>query len=503
MDGLRRVIDVIPERFLSVFSDFPVFNDVQSPLIDSLLNTDDSMVIAAPTGSGKTALHELAMVRTLSLPAADGSRSSGQEKRKILYIAPNKALCSQRALCWTERFGSLGFTVQEVSGDVELNDSLKSVARADIVVCTPEKWDSISRRWREHVFLIGCFDLVLIDEAHILGEERGAVLEQIVVRMRIINELYAKRVQEASAGKSTGGPEPGHDKERTIRMIALSATLPNLFDIGAWLHCKSANIHYFDESFRPVPLKVHTISYGNASNPFLFEKSLNDKVSGVIDAYSSNKAVLVFCGTKNGTEVLARSLGQRYGAIVTQGRDSAAIVRSIQNQKLQDLVRLGIGYHHAGMPADDRALVEHLYMIGAIRILCSTTTLAHGVNLPAFLVIIKGTQTWRGSVEGYQRTCRSDIIQMLGRAGRPGYDTQGVAVIMTSNEDKGFYAEGALKAETIESHLLRCTVEAICAEVSQNVITDIAEAISWLRSTFFFVRCVSLPVLFRAIHSSF
>ncbi len=72
--------------------------------------------------------------------------------------------------------------------------------------------------------------------------------------------------------------------------------------------------------------------------------------------------------------------------------------------------------------------------MGFIHILCSTSTLAHGVNLPAHLVIIKGTNSWRGGILGYQKMCKSEVIQMMGRAGRPGYDLHGVAVIMTSLE---------------------------------------------------------------------
>lgn len=78
-----------------------------------------------------------------------------------------------------------------------------------------------------------------------------------------------------------------------MRVIALSATLPNLSDIGEWLGCDCDAVHYFDESFRPVPLTVHTVAMGSMNNPYLFERSLDDRVHEVIARYSDRKQVSV------------------------------------------------------------------------------------------------------------------------------------------------------------------------------------------------------------------
>lgn len=79
----------------------------------------------------------------------------------------------------------------------------------------------------------------------------------------------------------------------SMRVIALSATLPNLSDIGEWLGCDCDAVHYFDESFRPVPLTVHTVAMGSMNNPYLFERSLDDRVHEVIARYSDRKQVSV------------------------------------------------------------------------------------------------------------------------------------------------------------------------------------------------------------------
>jgi len=256
-----------------------------------------------------------------------------------------------------------------------------------------------------------------------------------------------------------------------MRIIALSATLPNLADIGEWLGCTQDSIHYFDESFRPVPLSVHTLSMGSMSNAFLFDKSLDERVGPLVQRYGDGKQVLIFCASKKSCETLCVLLTQRVpipGAALALTRQNAHLIESTQDTSLRGLLHKGVAYHHSGLPPDDRALVEQLYLRGAVHILCCTSTLAHGVNLPAHLVIVKGTSSWRGGSRGYERTAKADIIQMLGRAGRPGLDDQGVAVIMTSREDQDFYADVSLNAEIVESKLQTHLVEGKLSYCSQS-----------------------------------
>jgi len=109
----------------------------------------------------------------------------------------------------------------------------------------------------------------------------------------------------------------------------------------------------------------------------------------------------------------------------------------------------GVAYHHAGLGLDDRNLVERLYLEGKISVICCTSTLAVGVNLPAHLVIIMGTKSWSNT--GMQEYIDLEVMQMLGRAGRPQFDDSGVAVIMTRKETKSHYEQMAAGTEKIES----------------------------------------------------
>jgi ATP-dependent DNA helicase HFM1/MER3 len=104
-----------------------------------------------------------------------------QGKRKIIYLAPIKALCQERLDDWQKKFGPLGVKCVELTGDSE-NINSQTLVSADVILTTPEKWDSITRKWKEIKYLVGQVALLLIDEVHLLHEDRGATLEAVVSR---------------------------------------------------------------------------------------------------------------------------------------------------------------------------------------------------------------------------------------------------------------------------------------------------------------------------------
>ena len=186
-DSLVKVNDAIDPQYRHLFN-HTTFNHMQSAILHQALHSDCNMVVAAPTGSGKTAIHEIAIIRLMS----DVSRKA----LKAVYIAPNKALCQQRMKEWDTKFTPLGQNVLEVTGDIDFRYCLRLIAKASIIVTTPEKWDSLTRGWKDHVFLLGAIDLLLIDEVHHLGEDRGATLEALVVRMRMLSKVYMERTNK-------------------------------------------------------------------------------------------------------------------------------------------------------------------------------------------------------------------------------------------------------------------------------------------------------------------
>ena len=268
----------LPDRFRSIFP-FPLFNAVQSKCFPIIYNTNDNFVLSSPTGSGKTAVLELAICRMMN-GFANGSY-------KVIYQAPTKSLCSERQRDWQRKFGPFDLQVAELTGDTD-NAQLRSVAHASIIITTPEKWDSITRKWKDHQKLMQMVKLFLIDEVHILKEDRGATLEAIVSRMKSV----------------------GCD----IRFVALSATVPNSQDIATWLGKDSVTPHLpaprerFGEEFRPVPLTKHVCGYQSSGNDFAFEKTLNTKLPDIIARWSQRKPIMVFCFTRSSCVETAKLL---------------------------------------------------------------------------------------------------------------------------------------------------------------------------------------------------
>ena len=267
-----------------------------------------------------------------------------------------------------------------------------------------------------------------------------------------------------------------------MRMVAVSATLPNITDVAEFLGANEA--YTFDDSYRPVPLTKHVVGLGYVGkNEYRFWSSLDRHVPEIINQFSNKKQTLVFCHTKKDTERLVAFLISNKCCLPNANRSSSAAPGTVQH-----CLDYGIAYHHSGMELSDRKSVEQAFACKRIHCLCATSTLAVGVNLPAHLVIIKGTKTWRGGGSGYQEIDKGSLLQMVGRAGRPGLDTSGTAVILTDNDSKASIQRLAQGLGAAESHLLPKLVDIINTEISQRVITSMEGALQWLKTTFFFVR---------------
>eukprot|EP00755_Sulcionema_specki_P040089 Sspe_Gene.114053::Locus_99141_Transcript_1_1_Confidence_1.000_Length_2521::g.114053::m.114053/K15271/HFM1, MER3; ATP-dependent DNA helicase HFM1/MER3 len=472
-DGQGReleVASVLPPNLAQALP-YKRFNRVQSSCFDLLFNTDTNAVIAAPTGSGKTVLMELAIMR-LWLE---------KKEFKAVYVTPIKALAQEKVDTWVERFGKLGLSVVELTGDSggDMEQDVNAMVNANIIVTTPEKWDSVTRRWRDGMMLSSMRDvgLMLLDEIHTLSEERGAVLEALVSRMKTIRSAHGVIKGESCAGR--------------LRFVAVSATIPNVEDLAKWLDVPPEGMVQFSENDRPVPLEIRVVGWearGKAAvNPYLFERTLTYKVPSVIVEYSDGLPTLVFCHTRKAAAATALYLAKEL-KLPRQGVD----VSHLKNRQLADVVPQGVAFHHAGLQLSDRRFVERLFSDQALSVLCTTSTLALGVNLPAHLVIVKGTSYYHnGRTEDMPRGI---LLQMCGRAGRPGLDTHGKAVIMTSRAMRASY-EQKLRGDhqALESNLHRHMIEHINAEIALGTINKEELVREWLRTTFFWIRVHQKP----------
>ncbi|XP_077415257.1 putative ATP-dependent DNA helicase HFM1 [Vanacampus margaritifer] len=473
-DVLRPVSE-IPAKFRPVFSEFPFFNYVQSKALDEILYTDKNFVACAPTGSGKTVLFELAIIQLL-METTEPWRGV-----KAVYMAPIKALCSQCFENWTKKFGPLGLSCKLLTGDTEIDDFFE-IQDSHIILTTPEKWDSMTRKWKDSC-LLQLVRLFLIDEVHVVKDAtRGATLEVVVSRMKAVQAYRTVHNQ---------------DKGISMRFVAVSATIPNISDIADWLSNENGPASYLelDEGHRPVKLRKVVLGFPCSPNQteFKFDLSLNYKMANIIRTYSDQKPALVFCSTRKGTQQSAAVLAKDTRFVMTTEHKQRLMkyAQSILDSKLKDLVTLGVGYHHAGVDSSDRKVIEKAFTLGDLPVLFSTRTLAMGVNLPAHLVVIKSTvQYVAGSCEEYSEV---DMLQMIGRAGRPQFDTSATAVIMTKMQTRDKHMELMNGMEIIESSLHSHLVEHLNAEIVLQTISDVNMALDWIRSTFLYIRVLKNP----------
>ncbi|XP_044500934.1 DExH-box ATP-dependent RNA helicase DExH17 isoform X2 [Mangifera indica] len=288
----------------------------------------------------------------------------------------------------------------------------------------------------------------------------------------------------------------------SVRFLAVSATIPNIEDLAEWLDVPVEGIKRFGEEMRPVKLSTKVFGYAPAKNDFLFEKRLQNYIFDILMQYSRGKSALVFCSTRKGAQEAAQQLTQTamsfgYSNPFIRDREQQERLReaslSCSDKQMQSYILYGVGYHNGGLCLKDRSLIEGLFLKGDIQILCTTNTLAHGINLPAHTVVIKSTQHFNKEKCLYMEYDRSTILQMCGRAGRPPFNDTGTVIIMTRRDTVHLYENLLNGCEMVESQLLSCLTEHLTAEIVQLTVSDITRAIEWMKCSYLYVRMKKNP----------
>ncbi|PAA63204.1 hypothetical protein BOX15_Mlig025296g1, partial [Macrostomum lignano] len=256
-----------------------------------------------------------------------------------------------------------------------------------------------------------------------------------------------------------------------------------------------------DQRSRPVPLKTLVLGYhrGAEQSAFKFDMNLNYRLAGLVAAHAEAKPALIFCISRKSTEQVCSVLQRDLQAILARGscldRDVLQQFSArLSNKKLRDSLSSGVAFHHAGLSMEDRKCLEEAFLTGCLPVLACTSTLAMGVNLPAHLVIIKGTQLIAGSETHDYDSIK--VHQMIGRAGRPQFDTSATAIIMTSADKQPVYEEIVNGTQLIESSLHHHLTEYLNAEIVLQTITCVSSAVSWLHNTFLGVRLPKNPAYY-------
>ncbi|KAJ7741533.1 putative RNA helicase [Mycena maculata] len=459
----------------------PTLNPVQSKLYPIAFGTDEPILLCAPTGAGKTNVAMLTILNELGKYRDEETGTFDLAAFKIVYVAPMKALVQEMVGNFSARLKVFGITVGELTGDSQMTK--QQIAETQIIVTTPEKWDVITRKSTDTSYT-NLVRLIIIDEIHLLHDERGPVLESIVART-------IRRMEQTS---------------EYVRLVGLSATLPNYQDVATFLRVdEKKGLFYFDASYRPCGLQQQFIGVTEKKAIKRYQVTNEVCYEKVLDQAGKNQT-LVFVHSRKETAKTAKFL--RDMAIeketITQFVKPDGAVREILTEEannvkdanLRDLLPFGFGIHHAGMSREDRGLVEELFADGSLQVLVCTATLAWGVNLPAHTVIIKGTQIYNPEKGRWVELSSQDVLQMLGRAGRPQYDTYGEGIIITNHSELQYYLSLLNQQLPIESQFVSKLADNLNAEIVLGTIRNRDEAVQWLGYTYLYVRMLKSPGLY-------
>lgn len=475
------------------FPGYKSLNRLQSAVFPIAYKTNENMLVCAPTGAGKTDVAMLTILRAISQYSGltftnkhNSTQPIGKIRNdfKIIYVAPMKALAAEIVRKMGKRLSWLGLVVKELTGDMQLTKA--EINATHLIVTTPEKWDVVTRKASGEDDLVSKVRVLIIDEVHLLHEDRGAVIETIV----------ARTLRQVESSQSL------------IRIVGLSATLPNYIDVSDFLRVnRMQGLFYFDSSFRPVPLEQHFIGVRGKPNSSTSRTNLDlatfEKVSTLV---KEGHQVMVFVHARKETVKTSQMLRDKFmEESLLEFLDPSehpkydSFKRDLngsRNKEMKDLVKDGLGIHHAGMLRSDRTISERLFESGVTKVLCCTATLAWGVNLPAYAVVIKGTQIYDASKGSFVDLGILDVLQIFGRAGRPQYEDHGVGYICTTHDRLDHYVAAITQQHPIESQFISGIVDSLNAEIALGTVTTIDEGVQWIGWTYLFVRMRKNPMVY-------
>ncbi|KAD2067453.1 hypothetical protein E3N88_41917 [Mikania micrantha] len=463
----------------ALYQEFKHFNPVQTQVFTVLYNTDDNVLVAAPTGSGKTICAEFALLRNHQKESNKGSNNV----LRAVYIAPVEALAKEQYNEWKKKFGDgLGLKVYELTG--ETTTDLKLLEKGQVIISTPDKWDALSRRWkqRKHVQQVSLF---IVDELHLIGGQNGPVLEVIVSRMRYI-------------------ASQGHN----IRIVALSTSLANAKDLGEWIGATSHGLFNFQPSVRPVPLEIHIQGIDISNFEARMQAMSKPTYTAIVQHAKNKKPAIVFVPTRKHTRLTAVDLmtysiaeskypGAENGDtplfLLQSETDLGPFIDRIHEPMLKETLKYGVGYLHEGLTTTDQDIVKTLFETGCIQVCVMSGTLCWGVSLRAHVVVVMGTQYYDGRENAHTDYPVTDLLQMMGHASRPLVDNSGKCVIFCHAPRKEYYKKFLYEAFPVESHLHHHLHDNLNAEVVVEVIANKQDAVDYLTWTFMYRRLTQNP----------
>lgn len=384
--------------------EFSAFNPIQTQTFNAVYTTDDPVLVSAPTGSGKTVIAELAILRMLNQAANEGYVA------KAVYVAPTKPVLETTYQSWSGKFEPLGLQVECLTGE-PLAD-VKILDKAHIAMATPEAWEALSRRWRQRK-AVQKVSLFIVDELHLVGGRAGPTIEVGTSRVRYMSSHL---------------PKP-------VRIVALSASLANARDIGDWIGASPQKTFNFPPSARPVPVEIHINGFDISSQIARMEAMARPAFRAVDMHASAKEPALIFVPTRKHAKKTALDMltfaaaeGDPSKFSIASADDIEPFLEKVKDPALRHSLSYGVGYLHESQSKQEQKIVRTLYGTGAIQLLVAAASTAWTISSNAKLIVIMGTQYYDAVGHASNDYTMPDLLQMVGRSGRPGIDSRAVYV---------------------------------------------------------------------------
>ncbi len=408
-------------------------NPMQKEVMKSGFIDGGSLVVAAPTSSGKTLIAEMAIV------------SNYLRGGKSIYLSPLRALASEKYNSF-RRFSEFGMKVRISTGDFDSSD----VGEFDLLVTTSEKLDSLFRHGSRG---IEDASLLVVDEIHMINDySRGPTLELNIMR-------FANK-----------------------QIIGLSATIPNAWEIAEWIGAELVISDY-----RPVRLDIGILHNGVLDIGGR-KHEVDDDIELIRDTVSMDKQIIVFVSSRRVAESYSLRVAGEIGIEFPESEKILVIdPPTPQCEMLEKALRGGVAFHHAGLHPRQREMVEKWFRERKIPVIVATPTLAMGLNMPAFRVMVRDLKRFSGGYSDFLPA--SEVHQMLGRAGRPGLDERGEGIIYAKNHSEYSYAVDYYLKAGAEKVFSKLSAEPVLRSHVLNFISEgmgsVDEIIEFLSSSFF------------------
>ncbi|KAL1505822.1 hypothetical protein ABEB36_005294 [Hypothenemus hampei] len=391
--------------------------DWQEECLNLAISNRSNLIYALPTSGGKTLVAEILMLREVLC-----------YQKNVIFILPYVSIVQEKVWDFSPFGVALDFLVEEYASNKGSYPPKKRRRKRSVYIATIEKSlglvNSLVENGRSSE--IG---LVVVDELHLIGEgHRGAILEACLTKIMHVNN--------------------------DIQIVGMSATIGNIEEISKFLH---ADI--YSKNFRPVELteyvkcdnQIARINWQYSDeNDFLTDakkvdfkysesvaKADPDMLGGLVLQVIPQDSCLVFCHSKNNCENVVLLLCKLTKPNLKEHRkdEKIKLMQALEEetgelcQILRASIPFGIAYHHSGLTSDERRLLEDAFRSGIISVICCTSTLAAGVNLPAKRVVLRSPYIGKDFIS------LSKYKQMVGRAGRTGLGEIGESIIISSNVD--------------------------------------------------------------------